>query len=184
LEAEGKVKTLDVRPYFERGTEPFAAIMRAADQLPVGSALKLLVPFEPLPLYGVLAAKGFSRWRAAPEDPSGTWEVYFFRENEDGDEIDPDGPVPSCENLAGSKRTIEGEGDGELIDIDVRGLEAPEPLERVLAILEDLSYGTVLRVRHHREPLILFDILTERGFAYRSRELDESDWEVRIWQRR
>lgn len=51
--------TLDVRPLLARGEEPFSMIMEAAKQVPDDDALELTAPFEPVPLYDVLARQGF-----------------------------------------------------------------------------------------------------------------------------
>lgn len=51
---------LDVRPDLARGEEPFSKIMTAARSIPPGGLLVVLAPFDPMPLYGVLAKMGFS----------------------------------------------------------------------------------------------------------------------------
>ena len=51
---------LDVRPILERGDEPFVTIMEAAASVPAGQSLVLIAPFEPVPLYGALGARGFA----------------------------------------------------------------------------------------------------------------------------
>jgi uncharacterized protein (DUF2249 family) len=51
---------LDVRPDLARGEEPFSKIMSAARSVQPGGRLVVLTPFEPEPLYGVLAKMGFS----------------------------------------------------------------------------------------------------------------------------
>ncbi|HFD78845.1 MAG TPA: DUF2249 domain-containing protein [Gammaproteobacteria bacterium] len=67
--------------------------------------------------------------------------------------------------------------------LDVRGLEAPEPLERILAELELMEAGEQLEVTHWREPLLLYPILDARGWRHRTRH-DEADdtWLIRIWK--
>ncbi|TAM60306.1 DUF2249 domain-containing protein [bacterium] len=52
-------KVLDVRPYHERGEEPYQAIMDAVDSLAAGQSLLLINTFEPTPLYRVMDRKGF-----------------------------------------------------------------------------------------------------------------------------
>ncbi|OAI43240.1 hypothetical protein AYO41_02410 [Verrucomicrobia bacterium SCGC AG-212-E04] len=52
--------TLDVREDIRAGREPFARIMEAVGRLRDGEQLRILAPFEPLPLIGVLAAQGFA----------------------------------------------------------------------------------------------------------------------------
>jgi hypothetical protein len=42
------------------GEEPFEAIMQAVADLPSDGVLELTAPFAPVPLYGVLAERGFA----------------------------------------------------------------------------------------------------------------------------
>jgi hypothetical protein len=50
---------LDVRPDLARGQEPLTKIMAAARGIQPGGRLVVQAPFEPFPLYGVLAKLGF-----------------------------------------------------------------------------------------------------------------------------
>jgi len=52
----------------------------------------------------------------------------------------------------------------EEILVDARGLEPPEPMERVLQALELLRPGQSIRMLLHREPFPLYPILDERGY--------------------
>ena len=52
------IVTLDVRPMLAKGQEPFAAIMQAADALGPDQTLRLIAPFRPVPLIGVLRQRG------------------------------------------------------------------------------------------------------------------------------
>jgi len=66
---------LDVRPDLERGDEPFVRIMEAAATISPGNTLELIAPFEPVPLYSAMGARGFSHetTRVAPDE----WHVRF-----------------------------------------------------------------------------------------------------------
>ena len=66
---------LDVRPDLASGGEPFVRIMEAASTIQPGGILVIIAPFEPVPLYDVLAARGFTHATAmvAP----GEWVVRF-----------------------------------------------------------------------------------------------------------
>ena len=68
------------------------------------------------------------------------------------------------------------------IELDVRDLEPPEPLEQALAALTQLKPGGQLRMLHHREPFPLYAILRERGFNYRTTQVADDSYEVLIWQ--
>lgn len=51
---------LDVRPDLARGEEPLTKILSAARGIQPGGRLVVQAPFEPFPLFGVLAKLGFS----------------------------------------------------------------------------------------------------------------------------
>jgi len=74
---KGITVTLDVREDIRKGREPFSKIMRAALRLKQGQRLRLIAPFEPLPLYSVTAREGFSH-KSRPTG-TGDWEVLFQR---------------------------------------------------------------------------------------------------------
>lgn len=50
---------LDVRPDLARGEEPLSKILTAARGIEPGGRLIVRAPFEPVPLFGVLAKLGF-----------------------------------------------------------------------------------------------------------------------------
>ena len=56
----GPVTPLDVRAMIAAGEEPFEAIIATVTALPEGGVLELTAPFEPVPLYKVLAERGFA----------------------------------------------------------------------------------------------------------------------------
>lgn len=50
---------LDVRPEIAAGGEPLGTILEVAEAVPAGGSFVLLAPFEPVPLLGLLARRGF-----------------------------------------------------------------------------------------------------------------------------
>ena len=50
---------LDVRPILADGAEPLQLILESAAGVPEGGVLEITAPFEPVPLYSVLEARGF-----------------------------------------------------------------------------------------------------------------------------
>ena len=144
---------LDVREDIRRGREPLAGILAAVKALAADQALELRVPFEPTPLYDVLGRRGFAHWaeRRGPDD----WSVIFYRAA--GPRRDPEVPA-----TPGHHRTV----------LDVRGLEPPQPMVRVLQEIDRLGPAAELEVRHDRRPIFLYPQLDERGFVH---ETDESE---------
>ncbi len=67
--------TLDVRDILKAGGEPFSKIMQTVDALAPGQSLRLLATFKPVPLFGVMAQRGFGHTER--EIGGGDWEVIF-----------------------------------------------------------------------------------------------------------
>lgn len=155
-------RDLDVRPILAKGGDPFALIIKTLNQLSDSEALHLIVGFEPVPLYAVLAAMG----RAAhSEQHDGDWHVWFYRDAAAAREVpDPGARVPLQPP----------------VDLDVRGLEPPAPMVTILERLAELGAGAQLRVRHHREPVLLYDKLELRGYAARCEKRAEGDYLIHI----
>ncbi len=68
---------LDVREDLHKGNDPFQKIMSAMLGLAPGEELEIIAPFEPVPLYTVLGAKGFRH--QTEKTSEGDWRVVFHR---------------------------------------------------------------------------------------------------------
>lgn len=148
---------LDVREDIGRGQEPFARIMAAVKGLRDGDAFVLRAPFEPIPLYDVLGKRGLARWTESlgPAD----FRVWFYRE-----------PAASCPEAPAPGAGGAVAGRSRVVHIDVRGLEPPQPMVRVLEQLDGLAAGQTIEVIHDRRPLFLYPQLEERGFTHETDE--------------
>ncbi len=60
------------------------------------------------------------------------------------------------------------------------GLEPPQPMIRILEKLTQLGPGAQLTVRHHREPVLLYDKLAARGYAARCEAKGDGSFLIRI----
>ena len=65
--------------------------------------------------------------------------------------------------------------------VDARGLEPPEPIERVLAALEQLQPEQCLRFLIHRQPYPLYDLLRRYHYQFSTQTLADGSFEVCIW---
>jgi len=165
--AEPRQVHLDVREDVRRGQEPFARIMAAVKALDPGQVFVLRAPFEPAPLYDVLGKRGFAHWteRRADDD----WSIWFYREA---------GAAPPARPRAnGAQTPIAGARTRVL---DVRGLEPPEPMVKILEALEELIPGEVLEVLHERRPMLLYPQLDDRGFIHETDEPEPGLSRIRI----
>ena len=66
------------------------------------------------------------------------------------------------------------------VELDLRGLEPPEPLVRVLASLDTLPAGASLRLKIDCQQLPLYRILDRDGYVYEERPGKESLLEITI----
>ena|ERR1035437_8484179 len=166
--------TLDVREDIRNGGEPFSKIMSAVAQLRPDENLLLLAPFEPKPLFGVLAKQGFTH--AAREIENGDWEVLFTRSGEKSDSAITSAPVQRA------VREVETKG-GRWLEVDARGLEPPQPLVTILEALADLPADAQLCAHTDRRPMHLYAQLEERGFIGESEEQNDGSFITKIRRR-
>ncbi len=156
-----KVVTLDVREDLRTGREPFGKIMQSVAALRENEDLLLIAPFQPAPLFGVLARQGFSH--EAKETAAGDWEITFTRDSP-GSTASP----PPAEPPRRPKR-VPCQGS-PVVDVEARGLEPPQPLVKILEALATLPDGARLRAHTDRRPMHLYTQLQERGFTGESEE--------------
>lgn len=69
------------------------------------------------------------------------------------------------------------------IELDVRGLEPPEPLVRVMEALDTLPAGERLLLKIDCRPLPLYRILERDGYAYEERPGSDSLFAITICKR-
>jgi uncharacterized protein (DUF2249 family) len=189
--AAERIVDLDVREDLRAGREPFSRIMAAREALPTGAVLRVRAIFEPVPLYRVMQRHGFAHWtqKLAADD----WRVWFWRESEaetlagadvasaaatNASSTGPHGePHASAASAAGAEHVGAPGGangamehEGDVVVLDVRDLEPPEPMVRTLEALERLPAGATLVQINVRVPRFLLPRLEERGFTYEVRE--------------
>lgn len=86
--------TLDVRPDFRAGQSPCDKIQGALASVTAEKPLRLLVPFEPVPIYAVAHGKGLTH--EAKAVGNGEWEVLFSRPAASGIDSDATRPAQAC----------------------------------------------------------------------------------------
>jgi uncharacterized protein (DUF2249 family) len=93
---------VDVRPLLRAGAEPFSLIMAALDRLEPGQGLRLFATFKPIPLFGVMADRGFEHSEVAAFD---NWPEPVVKL--DSRDLDP--PEPMVRILAAAEKLGPGE---------------------------------------------------------------------------
>ena len=166
------IVTLDVREDLRQGREPFSKIMNVVAQLHSDENLLLVAPFEPAPLFSVLGKQGFDH--KSQQIESGDWEVLFTRRNGEAVAFVPQ-ERPSC----GAVKTE----PTEIIEVDARGLEPPQPMVKILEALAVLPAGAELCAHTDRRPMHLYAQLEERGFAGETEEQNDGSFITKIRSR-
>ena len=159
--------TLDVRDHFREGRDPFSRIMETAARLKDGESLRLIVPFEPVPLFDVMARRGFAHESRLAD--TGVWEVLFARSP--GASIVPGETSAACPSPCGG---------APVLNVDARGLEPPQPLVAILEALASLPEGVEMRTHTDRRPLHLYAQLEERGFTGETEEQHDGSFVTTI----
>ena len=178
---------LDVREDLRSGNEPFRAIMAALRERPAHGALAVRAIFEPVPLYAVMRRQGLAHYteELGPED----WRVWFYPD-EFPLPCDRSDAAAGANDAAKATATVDSppnvasavSAEDDVVILDVRDLEPPEPMMRTLAALEQLPPGGTLVQLNVRVPQFLLPLLDERGFTYEVREQDADL--VRVFIRR
>jgi uncharacterized protein (DUF2249 family) len=169
-----KIITLDVCADIRAGREPFSKIMNAVAQLQADEDLRIIAPFEPVPLFELLRRQGFQH--ASKANATGTWEVRFTRQ--------PGGPPAGDQpTFTPSSHGDAAGGSPEVIELDARGLEPPQPLVMILEALSTLSAQAELRARTNRRPMHLYAQLEARGFTGESQEQSDGSFITHIRHR-
>ena len=172
-----QIVTLDVREDIRNGREPFAKIMQTVASLKNDEQLLLIAPFEPVPLFALLAQRGY--FHQSKPTPTGDFEVLFTlgSATSAGSEVSAARPQPAP---GATSRSCTGT---PVIEVDARGLEPPQPLVKILEVLATLPEGTRLRARTDRRPMHLHPQLEERGFVGESAEQQDGSFVTHVRRR-
>ena len=68
----------------------------------------------------------------------------------------------------------------EVVEVDVRHLEPPQPMVKILEALLALPENTVLRAHTDRRPMHLYPMLEARGFTGESEEQSDGSFITHI----
>ncbi|GEO43116.1 hypothetical protein SAE02_72640 [Skermanella aerolata] len=160
---------LDVRPLLASGQDPFSQVMSMSAQVQPGGFMVVDAPFDPAPLRRVLAKKGFTSL-GRQFGPS-HWRICWRREMILQVEAETDEPMP--------RHGPEPWNDADGIHLDVRGLQPPEPLTRVLDLIDQGETDNLV-LHHDREPVFLYPMLAERGWSCLSVEHLQGEVRIRL----
>jgi len=166
---QNKVVSFDVRPIINGGKDPLKFILAKINELKDDEILLLINSFEPIPLYTVLARKGYAH---KTEKENDVFKIYFYKDSKlsaVGEEV-----------KSHSNDEINITDFENIIEIDVRDLEPPEPMIKVLETLSKIDNKTVLLMHHRREPMMLYPKLEEKGYRAFCTKINENYFKIVI----
>ncbi len=169
-----QIVSFDVRPIINGGKDPLNLIIEKVKNVPAGGVLKIINSFEPTPLISLLSKQGFESFVDNVDDE--TVETYFYKKGTQEFEIN------------GQEKSAQGWDEllekfkENLVTVDVRNLEMPQPMMTILGELEKLSEGNALFVYHKRIPVFLLPELRERNFDYRIKEIAPNEVRLLIFK--
>lgn len=166
-----KIQKMDVRSIIDSGKDPFLEIMAKVKSLKDEEVFHLINSFEPIPLYSVMQNKGFEHWT---ENDGSVFNVFFYKNDVNKSEVKVESNISQV-----SPADFEN-----VIELDVRELAPPEPMMKILENISRVDEKTVMLVHHHREPMMLYPKLEERGYTAITNKIDENYFKVVIMKKR
>ncbi len=168
----------DVRPILDGGVDPFKAIMAKLQEIDDSSTLLIINTFEPVPLLNILKTKGYEYEVERPEN--GIVHT-FLKKVTDADKASPDTKNNTNSNNL-SFEQVEEKFAGKMCEIDVKDLEMPMPMVTILEEVESIDNTNALYVHHKKLPQYLLPELTDRGYNYVHKKIDENNLKLIIFK--
>jgi uncharacterized protein (DUF2249 family) len=66
--------------------------------------------------------------------------------------------------------------------VDARGLQSPEPFERVVEALSELALDDQVKLIINQEPRPLYRFLERNRYAYKAESFADGRFEIIIWE--
>jgi uncharacterized protein (DUF2249 family) len=152
---------LDVRASLANDADPFNLIMKKVKEMEKGQTLLLINSFEPAPLIRILKGKGHTIYIQHIE--ADLVHTFITKVN---NEVE----IEEKENLTIDHKERFNEVllryKNNLVEIDVRDLEMPQPMIAILDNIDQLPAGKALYVHHKKIPVYLLPELKEKGFHH------------------
>ncbi|NHZ84911.1 MAG: DUF2249 domain-containing protein [Planctomycetia bacterium] len=172
-----KTVTLDVRPTIQSGADPFSEIMAAVQKLDLDDTLQIINIFEPIPLINKLKNEGFDSWTERPEE--GVVHTYFKKQSDSSENVEIS--TETTTDTDSFQQKLASFDDKKRV-INVRQLEMPEPMVKILMELEKLPDDHVLLVEHKKIPKFLLPELKNRNYEILSNEIDSDHIQLLIYK--
>ena len=171
-----QIVPLDVRPILDADRDPLKEIMIAYKALPEKAVLEIINSFLPFPLISRLEDKGTFSY--TDEISKTEFHTYFYKPMAEK-------AVTKIESMISfvSFDVIEkilNTKSFDMVELDVRSLPMPQPMERILETLGQLKANEGLFVQHKKVPLYLLEELGNLPYRVFVSEIAEGDVRILI----
>lgn len=172
--SSSQIIALDVRPIIDEGKDPLSIIIAKVKEVPKGGILKITNSFEPTPLLSLLAKQGFEHFVEKINERQ--VDTYFYKKE------NKQTAIPETEDDGEDWESYLKKYENRIEYIDVKSLEMPGPMMKILSSLETLPSDFGLYVYHKRIPVFLLPELREKGFDYRIHEIADGNVHLFIFK--
>jgi uncharacterized protein (DUF2249 family) len=179
-----EIVTLDVREEFRSGKSPCDKVKNALGAVDAGQSLRLLVPFEPVPLFDLAGKQGLGH--SSSQTSEGDWEILFFKDATAAATATKEGSAKAAAcGCSGPPAPRDGRAPAvaDIVEVDARGLEPPQPMVKILEALATLPPEAELQARTDRRPVHLYARLEERSYVAESQEQADGSYVTHIRHR-
>lgn len=167
--APESVIKFDVREIIESGTDPLREIIAVFKQVKPAGILCIINNFVPTPLIHLLKQdKAEDSYVKKISDKE--FHTYFLKKR---------AVEASADNIPGERKDTGAFGEifsrfprEKIREIDVRELEMPLPMRKILEELENLPSDSLLFVHHKRIPVYLLEELSGKGYEVYVQTID------------
>ena len=173
------IVTLDVRPAIREGKDPFNEIMATIKDFSDGEVLKIVNTFEPAPIINVLKQKGFISKVEHISDK----EIHTYLKKEKEDKSEEINQKAKDTAKTDDIDTVFASFKEKFKEIDVRDLEMPQPMVKILEELDGIPDDYCLYVHHKKVPQFLLPQLEERNYVYLTKEIDADNTKMLIFKK-
>ncbi|TYR34749.1 DUF2249 domain-containing protein [Sphingobacterium phlebotomi] len=168
---KAKCTHLDVRQAIEEGNDPLREINEQYRKLPTGRILCIINTFIPSPLITLLEKKGAKTFVEQVDEHE--YHTYFLKERPMGKQVQ-ETPISTL-SWEDFQTLLQQYQELNIIQLDVRDLPMPQPMERILNTLPELDNGKVLYVGHRRVPLHLLEEMENYDFVVKLCGMSDGD---------
>lgn len=134
-------------------------LQKALKKLNKNEALEVLIDFEPIPLIRIQEKKGFLSITTVKD---GVYHTYFKSGGTAEKETENQSKSIKTIGVSQYNRLVE-EYPGVIKTMDVRNLEMPEPMVRILEAIQELEENTGLKIYHKKIPQHLLPELEDKN---------------------